>query len=131
MRSAGCTINDIADHEFLTSTLSAYGPPITSGELEVKEAALVGAVLALIRPGPGARPPRWEAVAWSVPAVLFTILYPYTSAFCHATGVLGITLTSGIVIAFCCGGGRGRRTAWLLWLANIDGAGVRHRVRHG
>src|SRR5256885_9378570 len=24
---------------------------------------------------------RWEAVAWSVPAVLFTILYPFTKRF--------------------------------------------------
>ena len=76
MRSAGCTINDIADRNFDKHVKRTTARPITSGELSVKEAALVGAVLALLALGL-VLTTRWEAVAWSVPAVLFTILYPY------------------------------------------------------
>ena len=100
MRSAGCTINDIADRNFDKHVKRTTARPITSGELSVKEAALVGAVLALLALGL-VLTTRWEAVAWSVPAVLFTILYPYTKRFfAMPQAFLGIAFNFGIVIAF-------------------------------
>ena len=100
MRSAGCTINDIADRDFDRHVKRTTQRPITSGQLSVREAALVGVVLTLVAFGL-VLTTRWEAVAWSVPAVLFTILYPFTKRFfAMPQAFLGIAFNFGIVIAF-------------------------------
>ena len=48
MRSAGCCINDVADRDFDRHVKRTVQRPITSGQISVKEALLVGAVLALL-----------------------------------------------------------------------------------
>ncbi len=117
--SAGCTINDIADRNFDKHVKRTTARPITSGELSVKEAALVGAVLALLALGL-VLTTRWEAVAWSCLPVLFTILYPYTKRFfAMPQAFLGIAFNFGIVIAFAAVVGEVGSTAWVLWLANM------------
>ena len=119
MRSAGCTINDIADRDFDRHVKRTPQRPITSGQLSVREAALVGVVLTLAA-FVLVLTTRWEAVAWSVPAVLFTILYPFTKRFfAMPQAFLGIAFNFGIVIAFAAVQGRVPATAWVLWLANL------------
>ena len=119
MRSAGCTINDIADRDFDRHVKRTTQRPITSGQLGVKEAALAGVVLTLVA-FVLVLTTRWEAVAWSVPAVLFTILYPFTKRFfAMPQAFLGIAFNFGIVIAFAAVQGRVPATAWVLWLANL------------
>lgn len=119
MRSAGCTINDIADRDFDRHVKRTTNRPITSGQVSVKEAAMVGLVLTLIAFGL-VLSTRWEAVAWSVPAVLFTILYPFTKRFfAMPQAFLGIAFNFGIVIAFAAVTGDVNATAWTLWLANM------------
>ena len=119
MRSAGCCINDIADRNFDRHVKRTTQRPITSGQLGVKEAALVGVVLTLVA-FVLVLTTRWEAVAWSVPAVLFTILYPFTKRFfAMPQAFLGIAFNFGIVIAFAAVQGRVPATAWVLWLANL------------
>ncbi len=119
MRSAGCCINDIADRDFDRHVKRTTERPITSGQLSVKEAALVGAVLALVALAL-VLTTRWEAVAWSVPAVGFTILYPFTKRFfAMPQAFLGIAFNFGIVIAFAAVLGRVPGQAWVLWLANM------------
>jgi 4-hydroxybenzoate polyprenyltransferase len=119
MRSAGCTINDIADRDFDKHVKRTTQRPITSGQLSVKEAAMVGVVLALVSLGL-VLSTRWEAVAWSVPAVLFTILYPFTKRFfAMPQAFLGIAFNFGIVIASAAVTGEVNATAWILWLANM------------
>ena len=119
LRSAGCTINDIADRDFDRHVKRTTQRPITSGQLGVKEAALVGVVLTLVA-FVLVLTTRWEAVAWSVPAVLFTILYPFTKRFfAMPQAFLGIAFNFGIVIAFAAVQGRVPATAWVLWLANL------------
>jgi len=119
MRSAGCCINDIADREFDRHVKRTVERPITSGRLGVKEAALLGAALALVSLGL-VLTTRWEAVAWSVPAVLCTIVYPYTKRFfAMPQAFLGIAFNFGIVIAFAAVRGDVPLVAWLLWLANM------------
>jgi len=119
MRSAGCTINDIADRDFDRHVKRTQARPITSGALSVREAALVGVVLALAAFAL-VLTTRWEAVAWSVPAVLFTILYPFTKRFfAMPQAFLGIAFNFGIVIAFAAVQGRVPGQAWVLWLANM------------
>lgn len=119
MRSAGCTINDIADRDFDRHVKRTTQRPITSGQLSVREAALVGIVLTLVA-FVLVLTTRWEAVAWAVPAVLFTILYPFTKRFfAMPQAFLGIAFNFGIVIAFAAVQGRVPATAWVLWLANL------------
>ena len=119
MRSAGCCINDIADRDFDRHVKRTQARPITSGQVSVKEAALLGALLALVALAL-VLTTRWEAVAWSVPAVLFTILYPFTKRFfAMPQAFLGIAFNFGIVIAFAAVRGEVPATAWVLWLANL------------
>ena len=119
MRSAGCCINDIADRDFDRHVKRTQARPITSGQVSVKEAALLGALLALVSLAL-VLTTRWEAVAWSVPAVLFTILYPFTKRFfAMPQAFLGIAFNFGIVIAFAAVQGQVPATAWVLWLANL------------
>ncbi|MEG0002420.1 MAG: 4-hydroxybenzoate octaprenyltransferase [Comamonas sp.] len=119
MRSAGCCINDIADRDFDRHVKRTTQRPITSGQVSVKEAVVVGAVLALVALGL-VLTTRWEAVAWSVPAVLFTILYPFTKRFFSMPqAFLGIAFNFGIVIAFAAVLGTVTATGWMLWLANM------------
>ena len=119
MRSAGCCINDIADRNFDRHVKRTTQRPITSGQLGVAEAAAVGAVLALVALAL-VLTTRWEAVAWSVPAVLFTILYPLTKRFfAMPQAFLGVAFNFGILIAFAAVRGEVPATAWWLWLANL------------
>ncbi|MFT4194589.1 4-hydroxybenzoate octaprenyltransferase [Ottowia sp.] len=119
MRSAGCCINDIADRDFDRHVKRTAQRPVTSGQVSVKEAAIVGVVLALAALAL-VLTTRWEAVAWSVPAVLFTILYPFTKRFfAMPQAFLGIAFNFGIVIAFAAVQGSVPATAWVLWLANL------------
>lgn len=119
MRSAGCTINDIADRDFDKHVKRTTQRPITSGQISVKEAALVGVGLTLVS-FVLVLTTRWEAVAWSVPAVLFTVLYPFTKRFfAMPQAFLGIAFNFGILIAFAAVTGEVGLTAWVLWLANM------------
>ena len=119
MRSAGCTINDIADRDFDKHVKRTTQRPITSGQVSVKEAAMVGLVLTLVSFFL-VLSTRWEAVAWSVPAVLFTILYPFTKRFfAMPQAFLGIAFNFGILIAFAAVVGTVGTMAWVLWLANM------------
>ncbi|MBS0509359.1 MAG: 4-hydroxybenzoate octaprenyltransferase [Proteobacteria bacterium] len=119
MRSAGCCINDIADRNFDRHVKRTQARPITSGQVSVAEAALLGALLALVALAL-VLTTRWQAVAWSVPAVVFTILYPFTKRFfAMPQAFLGIAFNFGIVIAFAAVTGRVPAQAWVLWLANM------------
>ncbi|MFT4240711.1 MAG: 4-hydroxybenzoate octaprenyltransferase [Acidovorax sp.] len=119
MRSSGCCINDIADRDFDRHVKRTAHRPITSGLVSVKEALLVGVALALVSLGL-VLTTRWEAVAWSVPAVLVTILYPFTKRFfAMPQAFLGLAFNFGIVIAFAAVRGEVTATAWVLWLANM------------
>ena len=119
MRSAGCCINDIADRKYDKHVKRTANRPITTGKISVFEAAMVGVVLTLIALGL-VLTTRWEAVAWSVPAVLFTILYPFTKRFfAMPQAFLGIAFNFGVLIAFAAVQGQVPLAAWLLWLANM------------
>ena len=119
MRSAGCCINDVADRDFDRHVKRTAQRPITSGQVSVKEALAVGAVLALVSLGL-VLTTNWAAVAWSVPALLVTILYPFTKRFfAMPQAVLGIAFNFGILIAFAAVRGEVPDTAWLLWLGNL------------
>ncbi|WP_026435337.1 4-hydroxybenzoate octaprenyltransferase [Acidovorax sp. JHL-9] len=119
MRSAGCCINDVADRDFDRHVKRTALRPITSGQVSVREALAVGAVLSLVSLAL-VLTTNGVAVAWSVPALLVTILYPFTKRFfAMPQAVLGIAFNFGIVIAFAAVQGSVPAMAWLLWLGNL------------
>ena len=119
MRSAGCCINDVADRHFDRHVKRTAQRPITSGQVSVPEALVVGALLALVALAL-VLTTNWVAVAWSVPALLVTVLYPFTKRFfAMPQAVLGVAFNFGIVIAFAAVQGSAPAMAWLLWLGNL------------
>ena len=119
MRSAGCCINDVADRDFDRHVKRTAQRPITSGQVSVKEALAVGAGLSLVSLAL-VLTTNAVAAAWSVPALLVTILYPFTKRFfAMPQAVLGMAFNFGIVIAFAAVQGAVPAMAWLLWLGNL------------
>ena len=119
MRSAGCCVNDVADREFDKHVKRTANRPITAGAVSVKEALLLATVLALLAFGL-VLTTRGAAVAWSVPARLVAIAYPFTKrVIAMPQAVLGIAFNFGIVIAFAAVQGAVPVVAWWLWLGNL------------
>ncbi|MBY0408649.1 MAG: 4-hydroxybenzoate octaprenyltransferase [Burkholderiaceae bacterium] len=119
MRSAGCCVNDVADREFDKHVKRTANRPITSGAVSVKEALVLAAGLALLAFGL-VLTTNGAAVAWSVPALLVAIAYPFTKRIiAMPQAVLGIAFNFGIVIAFAAVQGAVPAVAWWLWLGNL------------
>mgnify|MGYP004704086243 CR=1 FL=1 len=114
MRSAGCCVNDVADRDFDRHVKRTAQRPITSGAVSVREALAVGAVLALVAFAL-VLTTNAPTVAWSLPALAVTILYPFTKRFfAMPQAVLGVAFSMGIPMAFTAVRGE---VPWLaLWL---------------
>ena len=114
MRSAGCCVNDVADRDFDRHVKRTAQRPITSGAVSVREALGVGAALALVAFAL-VLTTNTPTVAWSLPALAVTILYPFTKRFFSMPqAVLGVAFSMGIPMAFTAVRGE---VPWLaLWL---------------
>ncbi len=114
MRSAGCCVNDVADRDFDRHVKRTAQRPITSGAVSVREALGVGAALALVAFAL-VLTTNAPTVAWSLPALVVTILYPFTKRFfAMPQAVLGVAFSMGIPMAFTAVRGE---VPWLaLWL---------------
>ena len=114
MRSAGCCVNDVADRDFDRHVKRTAQRPITSGAVSVREALGVGAALALVAFAL-VLTTNAPTVAWSLPALGVTILYPFTKRFFSMPQpVLGVAFSMGIHMAFTAVQGE---VPWLaLWL---------------
>jgi len=100
MRSAGCCVNDVADRDFDRHVKRTANRPVTSGAVSVREALWLGATLALLAfllvltTTP-------SAVAWSIVALLLSLLYPYAKRHVSMPqAVLGVAFSFGIPMAF-------------------------------
>ena len=119
MRSAGCCINDVADRDFDRHVKRTAQRPVTSGLVSVKEALTLGAALALAAFGL-ALTTNAAVIAWSVPALLVTILYPFTKRwFAMPQAVLGIAFGFGIPMAYAAVQGRVPLEALWLFIGKI------------
>jgi 4-hydroxybenzoate polyprenyltransferase len=119
MRSAGCCVNDVADRDFDKHVKRTAQRPVTTGAVSVKEALGLGAVLALVSFGL-VLTTNTAAIAWSVPAVLVAIAYPFTKRLiAMPQAVLGIAFNFGIVISFAAVQGSVPAVAWWMWLGNL------------
>lgn len=119
MRSAGCCANDVADREFDRHVKRTAQRPVTTGQVSVKEALVLGAVLALLAfllvlTTNGA------TIAWSFAALAIAIAYPYAKRFVSMPqAVLGVAFSFGIPMAFAAVQGEVPPLAWLLLLGNL------------
>lgn len=126
MRSAGCCINDVADREFDRHVKRTAQRPVTRGALPVKEALIVGAVLAfcafllVLTTNP-------PTILLSFAGLAITLAYPYAKRFVSMPqAVLGIAFSFGIPMAFSAAQGGAEWTlasvpphAWWLLVGNL------------
>jgi 4-hydroxybenzoate polyprenyltransferase len=119
MRSAGCTVNDVADREFDRHVKRTAQRPVTSGAVGVAEALALGAVLALAAFAL-VLTTNVATVAWSFAALAVTIFYPFTKRFfAMPQAVLGVAFSFGIPMAFAAVRGEVPELAWWLLVGNL------------
>jgi 4-hydroxybenzoate polyprenyltransferase len=119
MRSAGCCLNDVADRDFDRHVKRTAQRPVTSGALPVKEALLVGAVLALAAFAL-VLTTNAATIAWSFAALAVAVAYPYAKRHvAMPQAVLGIAFSFGIPMAYAAVLGHVPLQAWLLLLGNL------------
>lgn len=100
MRSAGCAVNDVADRDFDRHVQRTAQRPITSGRLSVREALLVGGVLALVSFAL-VLSTNALTIGLSFGALAVTVLYPFTKRFFSMPqAVLGVAFSFGMPMAF-------------------------------
>jgi 4-hydroxybenzoate polyprenyltransferase len=121
MRSAGCCINDVADRRFDLHVKRTAQRPVTSGAVSVREALMVGAVLALVAFAL-VLTTNAATVAWALPALGVTLAYPYAKrVLAMPQAVLGVAFSFGIPMAFTAVSGG---PAMSLWAGNGGWSGV-------
>ncbi|MGA8787063.1 MAG: 4-hydroxybenzoate octaprenyltransferase [Polaromonas sp.] len=119
MRSAGCCVNDVADRDFDRHVKRTAQRPITSGKLGVKEALVVGGLLALAAFGL-VLTTNAATIAWSFAALAITLVYPFAKRFVSMPqAVLGVAFSFGIPMAFAAVQSRVPLLAWVLLLGNL------------
>jgi len=119
MRSAGCCVNDVADRDFDRHVKRTAQRPVTSGRVSVKEALLLGAVLALLAFGLVLTTTA-TAVAWSFPALAVALVYPYAKRVVSMPqAVLGVAFSFGIPMAYAAVQDQVPWQAWALLVANL------------
>jgi 4-hydroxybenzoate polyprenyltransferase len=119
MRSAGCCVNDVADREFDRHVKRTAKRPVTTGAVSVREALLLGAVLALLAFAL-VLTTNAAAIAWSFAALAIAIVYPYAKRFVSMPqAVLGVAFSFGIPMAFAAVQGQVPLLAWVLLLGNL------------
>jgi 4-hydroxybenzoate polyprenyltransferase len=119
MRSAGCCLNDVADRDFDRHVKRTAQRPVTRGAMSVKDALVLGAVLALLAFGL-VLTTNAAAIAWSVAALAVTLVYPFAKRYVSMPqAVLGVAFSFGIPMAFAAVQSRVPALAWLLLLGNL------------
>lgn len=130
MRSAGCCLNDVADREFDLHVKRTAQRPVTRGAVTVREALVVGAVLALLAFAL-VLTTNTVTIFWSFAALALTLVYPYAKRFVSMPqAVLGLAFSFGIPMAFAAVRGGDASSwqgllgsmpvlAWVLLLGNL------------
>ena len=119
MRSAGCCINDVADRDFDRHVKRTAQRPVTSGKVSVKQALLLGGVLALLAFGL-VLTTNAATIAWSFAALAVTLIYPYAKRHVSMPqAVLGVAFSFGIPMAFAAVESQVPLLAWILLGGNL------------
>jgi 4-hydroxybenzoate polyprenyltransferase len=121
MRSAGCCVNDVADREFDRHVKRTAERPVTRGAVSVREALIVGAVLALLAFGL-VLTTNTTTIAWSFAALAVALAYPYAKRYVSMPqAVLGVAFSFGIPMAFAAVQSRVPLLAWVCCWATCSG----------
>lgn len=119
MRSAGCAINDYADHRIDKHVKRTRDRPIANGSIAPSEALWVASVLSLAA-FVLILPLNALTLLLSVPAVLLAASYPFTKRFfVIPQAYLGFAFGFGIPMAFAAQQGFVPPVAWLLLISNV------------
>ncbi len=119
MRSAGCCVNDVADREFDKHVKRTAQRPVTSGRVGVKEALVVGAVLAFAAFLLVLTTNR-ATIAWSFLGLVLAVIYPYAKRHVSMPqAVLGVAFSFGIPMAFAAVTESVPWQAWALMAGNL------------
>lgn len=119
MRSAGCVINDVADRDFDGRVARTKSRPLATGEIKLKEALLLAAVLSMAAFALVLLLNRLT-VLLSVAALFLAASYPYTKRFFSIPqAYLGIAFGFGIPMAYAAISDNLPATAWIMLLANV------------
>ena len=119
MRSAGCCVNDVADRDFDRHVKRTAKRPVTTGEVSVKEALALGAVLALAAFGL-VLTTNGPTILWSFAALAVALVYPYAKRIVSVPqAVLGVAFSFGIPMAFSAVTGEVPWLAWWLLAGNL------------
>ena len=119
MRSAGCVMNDIADHKFDGYVERTQYRPLPNKEATKKEAYLLAAALSLLAFAL-VNLLNLLTVQLSVLALFLAITYPLTKRFfAMPQAYLGIAFGFGIPMAFAALNNAVPAVAWLLLVANV------------
>lgn len=119
MRSAGCVINDIADREFDRQVERTKDRPLASGELSVRQAVGLLAVL-LSSSLVIAMQLGWQVVMWSALALPLVAAYPLMKRITWWPQVfLGLTFNWGALIGWVAVCGEVELPALLLYAGGI------------
>ena len=118
MRSAGCCINDFADHTIDGKVGRTQRRPLVLGSLTRKDAFLCFALLSLIS-FCLVLMTNERTIILSFAAVALVALYPFMKRFTNLPQlVLGIVFSWGILMAFSAATGNIPQPAYLLFVAN-------------
>jgi 4-hydroxybenzoate polyprenyltransferase len=119
MRSAGCCVNDVADREFDRHVKRTAQRPVTRGAVSVREALVLGGVLALAA-FLLVLTTNATTIAWSFAALAISIAYPYAKRHVSMPqAVLGVAFSFGIPMAFAAVQEQVPLLAWVLLLGNL------------
>jgi 4-hydroxybenzoate polyprenyltransferase len=119
MRSAGCVMNDVADRNFDGHVARTKTRPLISGEVSVKEALVLAAILSLIA-FCFVLVLNQLTILLAIPALFLAASYPLTKRFfALPQAYLGVAFGFGIPMAFAAVQGEVPVEAWLMLLANV------------
>jgi 4-hydroxybenzoate polyprenyltransferase len=120
MRSAGCCVNDVADRDFDRHVQRTAERPVTRGAVSVREALLLGAILALAAFGL-VLTTNPATMVWSFAGLAVTVIYPYAKRYVSMPqAVLGVAFSFGVPLAFVGVGGVSLTWQDLTWQALRD-----------
>ncbi len=120
MRSAGCCVNDVADRDFDRYVQRTAERPVTRGAVSVREALLLGVILALAAFGL-VLTTNPATMVWSFAGLAVTVIYPYAKRYVSMPqAVLGVAFSFGVPLAFVAVGGVSLTWQDLTWQALRD-----------
>jgi 4-hydroxybenzoate polyprenyltransferase len=119
MRSAGCVMNDVADRNFDRYVERTRNRPVTTGEVDVKEAVILAMVLSLVAFSLVLFLNRLT-ILLSFVALALAMTYPLTKRFIAIPqAYLGIAFSFGIPMAYAALTNGVPAIAWQLMVANL------------